>query len=137
MKRVYLVLLGALAVIALSVGAVLAITGDDAVPEETAGTVPHFRTADIHVQITDDAVVSRNQDPVYVQLDSGEIPADVTFLTVLTDEDCTPDQDGVSHCLNRVEFETESGTQLAALRHHHKMSEEPCLTPGQTLELVR
>jgi hypothetical protein len=137
MKRVYLVLLGALAVFALSMATYFTVTGDDVVPDETATAVPHFRTADIRVQITDEAMVSRNQDPVYVQLDSGVIPDNVSLLTVLTDENCTPDQDGVSHCLNRVEYKTASGTQLAALRHHHKMSEEPCLTPGQTLELVR
>lgn len=136
MKRFYLVLMGAFAVFALSYAGYLTVTGNDAATVDPT-PVPLLRTADVRVQITDDAVVSRNQDPVYVQMESGEIPSDVTFLRVLTDEDCTPDEDGVSHCLNRIEFDTDSGAQNAALRHHHKMSEEPCLTPGQTLELVR
>ena len=137
MNRLYLYILSALAVFSIGAAAYFTMTADDSATDAANTPVPHFRTADVRVQITDDAVVSRNQDPVYVQLESGVIPDNVTFLHVLTDEDCTPDAEGVSHCLNRIEFETDSGIQQAALRHHHKMSEEPCLTPGQTLELVR
>jgi hypothetical protein len=136
MKRLKYLMFPAFALVAMAVVFAFAPTGSNSnVADPTA--VPHFRSSDVRVQITDDAVVSRNQDPVYVQLETGEIPADVTYLTVLTDEDCVPDADGVSHCLNRIEFETAGGTQTAGLRHHHKMAEEPCLTPGQTLELVR
>jgi hypothetical protein len=134
MKRIYVVLLSALALISLSLAVTFALPGGDTATEPTA--VPHFRTADVRVRITDGPEISRNQDPVYVQLEEGTIPSDVTLLTVLTDENCLPDADGVSHCLNRIEFETADGVQQAALRHHHNMAEEPCLTPGQTLELV-
>jgi hypothetical protein len=134
MKRIRLVLVSTIALIAVSLVVVFAPIADEPAVDPTA--VPHFRTADIRVQITEDPEISRNQDPVYVQLEQGTIPSDVSFLTVLTDDDCVPDADGVSHCLNRVEFERADGVQNAALRHHHKMAEEPCLTPGQTLELV-
>lgn len=139
MKRLTIPLLGILAIAAVVLAAVFSLAGGDPAAERAAVStaVPQYRTADVRIQITDDPVVSRNQDPVYVQLESGVIPDDVTMLTVLTDEDCTPDEQGVSHCLNRVEYATASGTQGAALRHNHKMSEEPCLTPGQTLEIVR
>lgn len=137
MRRHYYQLFGVLAIAALTL-AVISSMGSSTVATDTDPTaVPHFRTADIRVQIIDEALESRNQDPVWVQLDYGAIPEDVTHLTVLTDEDCTPDADGVSHCLNRVEFKTASGTQQAGLRHHHNMAIEPCLSPGQTLELVR
>ena len=136
MKRLKYLILPAFALVAMAVAFAFAPADSDSTMAEPAA-VPHFRSSDVRVQITEDAVVSRNQDPVYVQLEVGDIPADVTYLTVLTDEDCMPDADGVSHCLNRIEFETADGTQTAALRHHHKMAEEPCLTPGQTLELVR
>ena len=136
MKRFAIYLMGAFAVLAFGFAGYLTMVGEDKTLTEPT-PVPHFRDADVRVQITEDAVVSRNQDPVYIQLYSGEIPDDVTLLHVLTDEDCVPDAEGVSHCLNRIEFQTESGLQEAALRHHHKMAEEPCLAPGQTLELVR
>ncbi len=110
-------------------------TQEPAANAET-GSIAHFRTTEVRVRITDEPVVSRNQDPVLVELDSGTIPDGVTRLEVLTDENCQPDADGVSYCLNRVQFETADGTGQAALRHHHRMWEEPCLTPGQTLELV-
>ena len=135
MKRFALPILSMLAIASLSLAVVFALQGGGTDSEPTP--VPHFNTADIRIEITDGPVVSRNQDPVYVELESGVLPDDVSLLTVLTDEDCMPDEQGVSHCLNRVEYPTASGTQYAALRHHHKMAEEPCLTPGQTLEIVR
>ena len=124
----------AIAVVLITTNLVARTQGDAEVG--SIGDVPHFRMADIRVRITEEPQISRNQDPVYVQLESGVIPAGVTHLQVLTDENCQPDADGVSHRLNRVQFETEDGTGQAALRHHHRMWEEPCLTPGQTLELV-
>lgn len=139
MKRLTIPSLGVLAVAALVLAAVFSFTSEEP-PADVAAvttTVPHYRTADVRIRITDGPVVSRNQDPVYVELDSGVIPSDVSLLRVLTDENCTPDEQGVSHCLNRVEYATASGMQTAALRHHHNMAEEPCLTPGQTLEIVR
>jgi hypothetical protein len=105
-------------------------------PVPAASDVPHYGTADLQVRITAEPVVSRNQVPVLVQLESGDIPAGVNHLTVLTDENCAADGDGVSHCLNRVTFETPTGTGEAVLRHHHRMAEEPCLSPGQSLHLV-
>lgn len=135
MKRFTLPFLGTIALMSLTLAVVFALQDDRGTTSPTP--VPHFNDADVRIEITDGPVVSRNQDPVFVELESGVIPDDVSFLSVLTDEDCMPDAEGVSHCLNRVEFATENGTEYAALRHHHKMSEEPCLTPGQTLELVR
>lgn len=138
MKRLIVPLLGTLAVTFLVLAAVFSALGQDpdAGVSEPA-TVPHFDIADTQIEITEEPVRSMGQIPVPVQLEIGMIPDDVSVLTVLTDEDCTPDAEGVSHCLNRVAFETASGTQHAALRHHHNMAEAPCLTPGQTLEVVR
>jgi hypothetical protein len=110
---------------------------NDARTELDTAPVPHFQTAtERQIAFTDAAQVSRGQDPMLVQLDSGTIPADVTRLTVLTDEDCAPDQDGVSHCLNRVRFETAQGPGEAAIRHHHRMSEESCLAPGEVVVIA-
>lgn len=136
MKRpASIVILAVAAVVVLAVIRVMAPAPGDA--GGGAATVPHFQLADVRVRITEDPVVSRGQDPVLVQLESGTIPEGVTAINVLTDENCQPDADGVSHCLNRVQFMTADGKGEAILRHHHKMAEEPCLTPGQNVELVR
>ena len=103
----------------------------------TATTVPHFQTEAVReVLFTDEATVSRGVGPVLVQLHGGTIPADVTRLTVLTDEDCTPEKDGVSHCTNRVEFVSAHVRRTAVIKHHHKMSEEPCLSPGEVVVIA-
>lgn len=137
--RTYLVILPAVVIAIMVTVMVLGTPMSETVSEPVADPtpVPHFSMETVPVQITEDAVESTHQDPVYVQLENGVIPDDVTHLTVLTDEDCIPDDQGVSHCLNRVEFQTGDGMQQAALRHHHNMAIAPCLTPGQVLELVR
>jgi hypothetical protein len=47
---------------------------------------------------------------------------------VLTDEQCQPDAAGVSHCLNTIRL---TSGQTIAVRHPHRMSEVPCLAPGE------
>jgi hypothetical protein len=131
MKPRNLAILAAIVVIAA-----LGISRATAPSNSAATEIPHYATADLQVRITAEPVVSRNQIPVLVQLESGDNPAGVDHLTVLTDENCAADADGVSHCLNRVTFETPTGTGEAVLRHHHRMAEEPCLSPGQSLHLV-
>lgn len=135
MKALYFGLVGlAIAVIAMLVTLDSPGAGKD---EPEAAAVPHFQTAvERRIQIVDDARVSRNQDPMYVQLVSGTIPSDVSRLTVLTDENCAPDADGVSHCINRVSFAGANGTGEAVLRHHHDMSEESCLAPGEVVVIA-
>lgn len=103
----------------------------------TEADTSHFAQGDVRVQITQDAQISRGQDPVLLQLESGEIPADVTHLKVLADSTCEADDEGVAHCLNPVEYTLGEDTFRAELRHHHRFSEEPCLLPGSTLEIVR
>jgi hypothetical protein len=99
--------------------------------------VPHFQTETVRrIAFTQDPIISRGQDPMWVQLEHGMIPDDVNQLFILTDEDCTPDADGVSHCLNRVRFQTAAGWGSASIRHHHKMSEESCLAPGEIVEIA-
>lgn len=65
-------------------------------------------------------------------LERGHLPAEAAQATVLTDANCQPDQDGVSHCLNELDL----GTAKVVVRHHHKMSEVPCLTPGEKVNLL-
>ena len=65
--------------LAMILFAVILIAGGRQDSHADPGTaVPHFQTAiERRVMLTDTAQVSRNQDPVYVQLVSGAIPPDV------------------------------------------------------------
>jgi predicted outer membrane lipoprotein len=132
------IFLTGLACLAFAIIAAIWIMDSREQPTDGASVaVPHFQTSQVRrVAITDEVRVSRNQDPVYVQLVDGAIPASVTHLTVLTDENCAPDADGVSHCINRVQFATGQGIVQAVLQHHHRMSEESCLAPGEVVELA-
>lgn len=125
-----------LAVIAV---AVIAIVSVARMPTARAPSpVPHYQTSTARqIALSEQPTVSNGNGPVVVQVVSGAIPADVTSVTVLTDENCQPDQDGVSHCLNRVRFTSSQGSGEATLQHHHRMAEESCLTPGETLALAR
>lgn len=122
-------------VVAIAIAAV--VSGGGEVDATGTAAVPHFQLADVRVRFTDEPQISRGQDPMLVQEEYGTIPSIVSHLTVLTDENCQPDAEGVSHCRNCVQFETETGIEQATLRHHHRMAEEPCLTPGQHVEVVR
>ncbi len=63
---------------------------------------------------------------------SGQLPAEATQATVQTDTNCTPDPQGVSHCLNQLTI----GTLEVTIQHHHAMSTTPCLTPSETVHLL-
>ena len=134
MKAAFFGLIGHATAIAIAI----AIVGarHEAPSAASTGSVPHYQAAAVRaVTLTTGGQVSRGQGPVLVELVDGAIPAGVTQLTVLTDENCVPDAAGVSHCLNRVRFMGPNGPGEATLRHHHRMSEEPCLAPGETVTL--
>lgn len=60
-------------------------------------------------------------------------PRRATQALVLTDESCEPDRFDVSHCLNRLRLP--DGRTLT-VRHDHRMSEFPCLSPGERVRVV-
>jgi len=55
----------------------------------------------------------------------GELPAARTPGEVLTDTDCTPDEEMISRCRNEV-----------VLRHPHDLTKVPCLAHGEPIRLV-
>ena len=65
-------------------------------------------------------------------LEQGQLPAGATSAVVLSDANCQPDQNGVSHCLNELSI----GEAHVLVRHYHKMSETPCLSPGEVVRLT-
>lgn len=67
--------------------------------------------------------------PVLHVLDlKGPVPHGPVTATVLSDENCEPDADGVSHCINRLRLA--DGATLT-VRHPHRMMEVSCLEPGE------
>lgn len=122
--------------LAVIVAAIVVVMSQGASPSTPATAVPHYQTTTLRtVVLTAGAEVSRGQGVVLAQLVGGTIPAGADRLAVLTDENCAPDGDGVSHCLNRVRFSGPQGEGEATLQHHHRMAEEPCLAPGETVIL--
>ena len=136
MKTRYKVAFYAVAAVLLVFAVARYVDGEGNTASSGGSGVSHFNHETVRVKITEEPKVSRGQDPVLVQLIAGEIPDGVTEVTVLTDENCQPDAQGISHCHNRIQYTTSSGTSEAILQHHHRFSEEACLTPGQTLVLV-
>jgi hypothetical protein len=65
-------------------------------------------------------------------LETGTLPAGKAQAVVQSDANCQPDENGVSHCLNQLAI----GNTTIVVRHHHKMSETPCLTPGEVVRLT-
>ena len=53
--------------------------------------------------------------------------------TVLTDENCTPDRMGLSHCRNAVRLD--DGSQLT-IQNNHQMSRHRCLESGEKVRVT-
>jgi hypothetical protein len=69
---------------------------------------------------------------VRVDLIEGTIPATLSRGIVRTDLDCEADQAGFSHCRNQVTV----GASKVEVRHHHRMMEEPCLSPTEEVNML-
>lgn len=65
-------------------------------------------------------------------LKSGVMPRRPVTAIVETDENCTPDTYGISHCTNALQLP--DGSTLV-LRHDHNMQAYPCLKPGEVVTL--
>jgi hypothetical protein len=66
-------------------------------------------------------------------LEAGSLPGGVTTGEVVSDTECTPDADMVSHCRNEIRL---ADGHSVVLRHPHDMREVPCLAPGEQVRLV-
>lgn len=65
-----------------------------------------------------------------VMLERGVTPQHPVRAVVETDENCTPDAYGISHCTNQLRLA--NGTRLT-VRHDHNMRLYPCLRPGEVV----
>ena len=76
--------------------------------------------------------ISGETGPLMTTLVRGQYPDGASHATVRTDENCAADAEGVSHCLNELDL----GGATIVVQHHHKMSLTPCLTPGETVNVM-
>ncbi len=59
-------------------------------------------------------------------------PASETSGVVVTDENCAPDAQGVSHCRNDIRM---ADGETVRVQHDHRMHDVPCLLPGERVRL--
>lgn len=105
-------------------GAQQAVSGEGATAETG------MRTVTVYPEQPKDPSPSATE--LHAGIEKGKLPAGETVATVMTDEDCAPDAQGVSHCRNVVRLP--SGKTIA-LRHPHEMHSVPCLEPGEKVLL--
>jgi hypothetical protein len=108
-------------------------------PEQAA--VPHFvdvkapgepRTVVVGGMTASLPGTSNEAGYLMTNLRAGKIPEGATTAKVLTDTNCEPDADGISHCLNDLQI----GNVIVTVQHHHQMHSVPCLSPGETVTLM-
>lgn len=63
----------------------------------------------------------------------GIAPTEATSAIVLTDSNCTPDGQGISHCFNTLRL---PNGHIITVRHDHDMHMVPCLAPGESIRLL-
>jgi hypothetical protein len=115
---------------ALAFAAVVVTHGPGVLAVDPHGTaLPTER----HVQISRAMPAPSDTDGLHARLVSGTMPHGRVTATVLTDEQCAPDSQGISHCLNRLRLE--DGSEIA-VRHPHDMGRVACLAPGETVQLL-
>jgi hypothetical protein len=66
-------------------------------------------------------------------LESGAMPDGPMMAEVLSDTDCTPDEQMVSRCRNEMQL---ANGDKVVVRHPHDMRDVPCLAPGEHVRLV-
>lgn len=142
MRTLKLPVLAALAVVALVIGVLVAGAWTGSQDKPTASRPwradpSHQRPAvmrSLAVTTTAEPAPSGHPDHMRALLLDGRLPARSTTATVLSDEDCAPDAEGVSHCRNRLRLA--SGKRIE-VRHPHRMHEVPCMTPGERVRVHR
>ena len=108
-------------------------TGPDApayVAEHPVSVPEALRTVSLTAAMPLPSAGERNLSAMVVE---GEMPTAPLTGEVLTDTDCTPDEEMISRCRNEVLL-PDGGTIV--LRHPHDMTKVPCLAPGEQVRLV-
>jgi hypothetical protein len=131
-----------LVLVAIAVGfAVARPKAAATMPPPAQAAVPHFvdpkapgEPRTVVVGGMSDSLPGTSNEAGYLMtsLRAGQIPEDAATATVLTDTNCEPDSDGVSHCLNDLQI----GNVIVTVQHHHQMHSVSCLSPGETVTLM-
>jgi hypothetical protein len=128
-------LIATLAAAALAPGLAACGSGETSSSVSTAGAhaVPGAveRTVIVYDHVP---APSPSQVTLHAGLEEGRLPAGPVTAVVLTDEECEPDAQGISHCRNEVQLP--SG-ETVVLRHLHDMMRVECLAPGEEVVLRR
>jgi hypothetical protein len=125
------IIIAAAGVAALALGAVLVAVGSGGggggEAPSPAASVPG-KTRIVLVSSGREPAPSPPGPTLHVLDLKGSVPGGPVAATVLSDENCEPDAQGVSHCVNRLRL---AGGGTLVVRHPHRMMEVPCLEPGE------
>lgn len=139
MRRLHISFIFGTSLLLIAVLAVILVAQPDAPPQETVApqqtTAPHFwNDPAIRTIVVADSTqqLTRKGDVLLTELVAGTLPSDARTAKVLTDSNCAPDQNGVSHCLNELEI----GATKVTVQHHHDMRSVLCLSPGETVTVL-
>lgn len=137
-------ILGAIAATVLIVGAIVLLTGGgrattpapalESLSEHPAGHPGQGGRRTLVVKTGAEPPPSRPGSAMHGLLTDGRLPARPTVAMVTSDENCEPDAEGVSHCTNRL---TLKGGAKIVVTHPHRMSEVPCMSPGEEVRVVK
>jgi hypothetical protein len=140
MRTLKLSLAAALAAVAVAAAAIVLTAGGSPTTPAPGGHAsgpdasyqrPAF-VRSLAVTTTGEPAPSAHPQRMRALLLAGRLPAGVVTATVLTDEDCAPDAQGVSHCRNKLRLP--SGKTIE-VRHPHRMHDVPCMTPGESVRV--
>lgn len=136
MKRLF----AAVFLLAVLGGVAVALIGRDDVATPAAESVAVVDPHGAAITKARTLVVGRTQPPasrpgvlLNARLVKGPMPSAATDGTVLTDEDCAANGQGISNCLNRIRLA--DGREIA-VRHPHDMRYVPCFAPGEPVRVV-
>ena len=137
MRPRLLALLAAIAIIVAAAGVFIFARGEDAADSSATAVSEHpvvvpaaARTVSVSRKMP---MPSANERRLSAMLEDGTMPDRPMMADVMTDTDCTPDAQMISHCRNVMRLA--DGRQIV-LRHPHQMSRIPCLAPGERVRLI-
>ena len=130
--------LAAVAVLVVAAGVLLILGGREeaadaspsAVSEHPISIPASARTVLVSLAMP---MPSAHERRLSAKLEEGAMPHRPTTAEVVTDTDCVPDAQMVSRCRNVMRLE---GGRQIVLRHPHRMSDVPCLAPGERVRLI-
>ena len=135
-RFVLFAVIGALAAVA-ALGIGILETGHDAksgatgyVREHPVDVPASVRTVAVSLDMPMPSAHARR---LSAKLIEGRLPDAPTMAEVMTDTDCSPDAQMISHCRNEMRL---SNGETIVVRHPHDMRDVPCLAPGEYVQLI-